>query len=249
MLSVIRFLFNKQIFTMNNFLNISPAECGHVYKKLEDNGEMHFAISEYLITKGYHGAAVSHLILGTEELIKALALFMESKGFSVRRIKGVSRLFSQHVPRHHLMRDFFSVWLFLRPFIKEWERTDGHYSIAEFDREGNVIGGFLKNSIGKTLTGWIRARSNFEWWKNADMLKQRGFYVDYADRLICPDDIDIKQYQEALAHVSRFREDYDQLIVNLNSASEKKLARFREYFKESEMPEIIRQMIERKNSE
>ena len=71
-----------------SFLQLSPAECGitgHIA-----------AIEEY-------GSAISHLVLGAEELLKGVVLLMDYKGFHLRKVKGISRIFFQHRARHAVL--------------------------------------------------------------------------------------------------------------------------------------------------
>ena len=105
------------------FIDLSPDECGETHSKVLLNAEQHFNISEILASMGLFGPAISHLILGTEEKIKALLLLLESKHFQLRKVRGVNKIFNQHFARHHIIRNFYSVWTFLKPFFEKWIAT------------------------------------------------------------------------------------------------------------------------------
>lgn len=76
-----------------SFLEISLETCGEVYPLIRRNAEMHFKSAKILSKVKEYPHAVSHLILGTEELIKSFVLLLENKQFNLRAIKGYKKLF------------------------------------------------------------------------------------------------------------------------------------------------------------
>lgn len=62
-----------------SFLEISKQECLNNYQKLIDNSVRHFKVAEIIFNNEEYGIAISHLILGTEELVKAFILYLEEK--------------------------------------------------------------------------------------------------------------------------------------------------------------------------
>jgi len=58
------------------FYTINPKQCLASYPTVLDNGARQFRIANILADQEEYGSAVSHLVLGAEELLKATALFM-----------------------------------------------------------------------------------------------------------------------------------------------------------------------------
>ena len=85
-----------------NFLNISPEKCLNSYTELLENSDRHFYIATLIADKDEFGMAISHLILGSEELVKAIIIYLDGFGLNIRTIKGVNVLFNHHKPRHYI---------------------------------------------------------------------------------------------------------------------------------------------------
>jgi len=56
---------------------LTNEECYDAYKKAFSTAEVHRKSAESIAKNGYYGTAVSHLILGTEELTKGLLLLYQ----------------------------------------------------------------------------------------------------------------------------------------------------------------------------
>lgn len=234
---------------VKDFMTISEQECGIVYRHVIKQANHHFYIAENISSQSHYGAAISHLILGSEEMIKGVTLLLEAKGFKVRKIKGINKLFRQHGARHNLIRDLFSVWLFTRPLVIKWINTNGQYTVLEADESGKITGGFVIEALFKILLGWTKAKNNFHWWVNADNLKQKGFYSDYSNGLQLPSNLTVKDYEEAHRHTLRFRNDAQSFIVWLENSPQLKLEEFRKNFVEAQFPQLIEETIFRKHEE
>ncbi len=68
------------------FFNIDRKECGLAYLETIRNANKHIEIAESLQTSREYGVAISHLIIGSEEVVKALILYMDSVGFNFRQV-------------------------------------------------------------------------------------------------------------------------------------------------------------------
>lgn len=81
----------KKIANMNeNFLNISQLACQKSHMTILENSDRHFIVAEKIYEmKDFYGIAISHLILSTEELVKALIIYLEGEGLHLRSIKGI----------------------------------------------------------------------------------------------------------------------------------------------------------------
>ena len=66
----------------------------------------------------------------------------------------------------------------------------------------------LTKELSDGLSEAGRVFDNLDWWKNADEIKQNGFYVNYNDKLITPGHIKSKEYDDAKVVVERLQRTY-----------------------------------------
>jgi AbiV family abortive infection protein len=209
------------------FLNLTPKECEETYPSLVANGNIHFTIANLLGEKEYYGSAISHLILGAEELTKALVIFFDSLGFSLRQKQGVNKLFKDHKSRHQLNSVIQGMSLIIGPILeilrkeKAPELTDKELSkigIQKPDQLLLTIDGKTFDSILETLSiqSTVDYSSISHFWNNADNSKQNGFYVEYQDKLIEPIKISKSDFSSTLVITNKFRVDSNELINHVN---------------------------------
>jgi AbiV family abortive infection protein len=143
------------------------------------NARAHRHAARVLTAEKSFGCAVSHLVLGSEEVAKAVILI--SVGYGVEwDDKYLKVWFTRHWPRH-----FAGQFTIMLEAVLERHFPRG-------DMEGMNPGAQLRAAwrmmrfLRKNLVSEIFALGNdpelakqIEWWGEADELKQRGFYVDY----------------------------------------------------------------------
>ena len=81
------------------------------YNKIFDNGLLHINGARILAEQGAFGFAVSHLILGIEELIKYQVVqthFANSNVFADKEVNPENRnsIFRDHMKKHDLIKEF-----------------------------------------------------------------------------------------------------------------------------------------------
>lgn len=135
------------------FLNISLEECGKVYPIIQKNAETHFHSAKILANEKKYANAVAHLILGSEELLKSLVLFLESKAFDLRNVEGYKKLFSNHRARHSIIKEFYSVIIIIKKFIELFESKKKEPLFLQ-----------ILKGIKSGLEGVLQAANNHEWW-------------------------------------------------------------------------------------
>jgi len=102
-----------------DFVSISQKECLTFYKSVIENSDRHFKIAEILSHSKEYANAICHLILGTEELVKASILLLDGIGLDIRHnVSGVRKLFYNHPPRHFLSATFSLTTSIMNPFLK-----------------------------------------------------------------------------------------------------------------------------------
>lgn len=217
------------------FLNLSPNECGLAHYPVRKNAERHFRVAKILSNHKEYPNAIAHLILGTEEFIKATVLLMESKGFTMSKMKKYKSLFYNHSARHTIIRDFYSMWMVMSNLFDTKPRKKN---------ENKVL--YWLNIIKDVAGDVIESVDNHEWWKTADTRKQNCFYVDYANGLLVPSSFTELQYLEAKKHVERFIYDMRVIIAVLIKANEEQLHILRERFWDYDFPDMVSEVISKK---
>lgn len=217
----------------SDFLNISIDKCGEVYSEVQKNAESHFRCAKILAEANEHPNAIAHLILGTEEMIKALVLFLEYKEFDLRKVDGYKSLFFNHRARHSIIKEFYSVTLFLKKIITMPQPKDKHWLLQTF------------YYLGQGLDGIVEAKENYEWWDNADALKQNCFYVDYRDIVIAPANFQKSDYDKALKFVKSFKEDIQIVIEAILDMPIVKLKDLSKNLKDANFDKLLGESIKR----
>lgn len=167
-----------------NFFQLQPAEYLAIYPVVIANAERQYHVASILAANLEYGNAISHLILGSEELLKAATVLMEGKGFNLRKSAGIRKTFYNHRARHSIFKEVFSVLLAFKTFRNK-------------SRSTSLFAGLLQGAV----SGWL----NYRWWEKADILKQKGFYTDYSGELSDPGSLDKNDYEKALRHTHALR--------------------------------------------
>lgn len=214
------------------FANLDTKECLLVYKSVLDNGQSHLDVAEILASNNKFPVAISHLILGSEELIKGLLLFLEGKAFDLRKHKEINLLFNNHKARHTTIWSSLFMWTLIK-----------HLS--------NLFNpGISLRKIFKLFDGLFIADDSKKWWKNAEELKQRGFYVDYNNKIILPTELSDKDYKETNGYVQMLKKEIFLAIKKVEEFSTEDLNNLKEKINEVKYDKMIAEAIqkERKNN-
>lgn len=121
------------------FIDLSQEECLNCYSRILENANEHFEIAELLANNGYYGSAISHLVLCSEELLKAIIIFFDGHGTEIRKIKGMETFFIHHVPRHVFWATFIrfsskNIYKNLAEFLVKYKFIDeSSIPVSELD--------------------------------------------------------------------------------------------------------------------
>jgi AbiV family abortive infection protein len=217
-----------------NFINLSKEDCLKVYPVVNANASRHFKVAGILSDAKEYPNAVAHLILGTEEQIKTVALFLDGKGFNFSTMKDYKKIFYNHTARHSILKEFFSIWIFCKSIFDLKKKKKGEHLLT-------YALGIATSILGAGLDGI----TNYEWWNIADKLKQNGFYVDYINGVISPETIGEADYKKAYKIVTAFRKDIRLFIGAISVADEKQLKEFKANFETAELKSLIEESIAR----
>lgn len=161
-----------------------------------ENGKNHLVLSESAASLEFYGFAVSHIILASEELIKALVLIGLNGDREFICPAERDKIFKNHSFKHFNIEEFF---LSLTGYyINDYEYNWQHY----FFTPSNALNKFQSTSLFLSkalklgeLTG-EESEMLSELMKSANNLKNKGFYVDYQGDWKVPEDVDKICYQK-----------------------------------------------------
>lgn len=211
------------------FFEISKQECLFLYHELVANCERHFRIAQLLADNDEYGTAISHRVLGAEELVKAMIIYFDGIGLNLRRVSGISKLFRDHKTRHAITFNFVLMATTLKPMLEIVERIrvylhfpDSRINLNELENaiilnDQNIVEQTAK-LFGETLVSKIENQLDF--WFAADDYKMKGFYVDFKTTLQSPGQISKLEYKNAFDATELFHKECFELISYTKSLSD-----------------------------
>jgi len=222
----------------NIFRSLDGKGSKEIYPKLRKNADKHFKAAELLVNAGDFANSIAHLILGSEELVKSFVLVLQAYDFPVKKIANYDKLFTHHVARHNLLKEFYSIYRFITGIVEWPDWNKGSSFLSNFIKVLNYGVAVLNTSV-----------ENYEWWNNADQMKQHCFYLDYNTiGTFDPAAIDRKAYETTFNITKKFREDLRLMVILIERASAPALGELKEAFIFSGLVEQIDESIMRKKS-
>lgn len=175
------------------------------YIKIFENGNNHLDIARILASYEYYGSAISHIVLGIEELIKYqvyLHWLASPDNFKNKEVNGI---FTNHKVKHDFIKEFSnslsskSSDAFLEFVIKS--ATGQQLDVKDHEVENNrfkEIGSFLNTAWKETNLSEIERMNFIDWLNKADNFKKEGFYVDKSnDNWTFPSDFKKEEFKIA----------------------------------------------------
>jgi AbiV family abortive infection protein len=231
------------------FLNISAAECLIVYKDIIKNSDKRWESGLLLAKNGDYALGISTSIISIEELIKAIIIFLDGKGFDLRKSKGIDSFFRNHEIRYLLAYFIFIITL-AGDELKKWiEKINNNQEQANF---------FLKN-IRVEKKDWfekyryyflrklIILKSELNWFSQIDLFRQRGFYCDYSTELKNPVHISEREFKEVIFRLEKIRNAGIFFLEELSKnefESQEQIKQLKKDFQENNFYELISKGLE-----
>jgi len=213
---------------ITNFMSLTAEECGAFYPIAKSNALRHLRAAKMLYVFGDKANAIAHRILGTEEMVKALLLFLEGKGMELRSINAIKPLFRHHVPRHKLFKTFFTSLHAMHTI-----------SVASSLPFGKAI--------AKLLLGALEAYSNVGWWERAEKTKQKAFYADHDNGVYNdPSKLTEQDYRAAYAYTRAVNLRMMDVIDYVSKMNSQELVWFKESFHTAQFPELLAETLKKK---
>jgi AbiV family abortive infection protein len=185
------------------------------YNKIFDNGLLHIDTAKILADNGSFGYAISHLILGIEELIKyqvVLMHFADNTLFADKEVDQGNRhsVFRDHLKKHDLIKEFqqsiskefasdFQDYIFRKATGREL--TEKHFAVER--NRFKEWGSFFSVSFSEINIPETEQQAFFEWLNKANDTKNKGLYVNWKNsNFESPSDIQKNQFETALIYAN-----------------------------------------------
>lgn len=211
--------------TKKTFFNIDRKECKLVSEEAIGNAKNHIILAEKLHNSGEYGLGISHLIIGSEEIVKALILHMDSVGFNFRQVKGMKSVFENHQLRYFISFIMFSLSVFLdetNNFLKTRKGGKTGLDLLEEFTHKMTKNEKYKRLMFKNITSKLEFLiDEINWFNGFDLLRQKGFYVDYKEKIETPLSASKSEYLSVKIRVERVYNSIIELISGLNFDNEK----------------------------
>lgn len=181
------------------------------YNKIFNNGQAHIDASKILANNGDYGFAISHLILGIEELIKYQIVYTnicsEDQVFTNNEFNDV---FYKHRTKHSLLEEFQKAISseFSEDFIESVFYEFAGRELEEKHKKVRAnrfkeMGSFMAIAYSEINISENEKENFFNWLNQANELKNRGFYVDRIDRILqSPEDISKEEFELAFKYAN-----------------------------------------------
>jgi AbiV family abortive infection protein len=174
-----------------SFLQINNKECEVIYVYVLENGQSLLKTGQTCAEIGNYGLAITLSILGIEESIKGVLLFVKSQGVNVHMIRELKQAITgDHQTRHETVA--------LLELVKLMRSA-----VNVISNPKDAIRNFLKNpvAIENLLTGNLEFSTfnNIDWWTEANEKKNNGFYACYKNGLRLPSDTTQDEYLKSKA--------------------------------------------------
>lgn len=192
---------------------LSDGECYDAYKKAFLTAEVHKSTADSIAKNGFYGTAVSHLILETEELTKGLLLLCQSFKINIRNVPSIHLFFSDHILKHQFAIYVNTMYPMLKLIMgvvfKMREELHNPNAKIEYTQMEQA---FLDKNEKRILAGFKDLPSMFDWWDDANKMKNKGFYVDYTTSLETPMQVEEHEYLQAIYITENYKKQLQDII-------------------------------------
>jgi len=188
---------------MKKFLNLSVQDSKSLDVPLYKNALSLKQDAKYIAeNRNSYSSATSLLVLSTEEAIKSILVFLHAENCNIYKIKDAKKFFSDHVMRHHIA-------MLIEVGLGIYESYELYYNrkpTTLLKTKYNWLNTFLNGALDivNSIDPFIKTEENVEYLQQFNLIKNKGFYVDYQNGLIDPQtEVTIEDYKKALIILDR----------------------------------------------
>lgn len=205
-------------------------------QKAFESAEWHKKTAESIAKDGHFGIPVSHLILSTEQSVAGLLIYAQHIGFDIKNTPRIHLFFTDHIIKHNLATLISVMYPILTYMIGYVEKSrDKLHNKIEIEES---ISFSTKKEV---VTLFKDLPEMFEWWENANIQKNKGFYIDYSSSLETPMQVTQTEYELAFYIIENFQNQVSELVRFCENLSEEEK---KELIKNFKINEMLVQLIE-----
>jgi AbiV family abortive infection protein len=183
------------------------------YTQIFENGVKHITAAKEFGKKEMYGFAISHFVLGAEELIKYYVVMnqlVDNTLFQEADPSKKGNIFRRHRTKHKLIREFqeaiserFAEKHIQTVFLREIGRPLDSEQEETLKNRFRHFGSFLALAFGENNLSDEDRKDFLAWLSKANESKNNGFYVDNRNGIfVGPNNISKEEYQQALKHIT-----------------------------------------------
>jgi AbiV family abortive infection protein len=189
------------------FTTLSQADCSSFYKAILENAEDKWATAQLLSQNSKFGSAVPMLIVSIEEYIKALVVFFDGQGFTIRKVKGMEHFFTQHKLRYIIAYIAFAMGVFGNDLVRLLLMVKANPALI-----GELLQDIQTNEAAfqKKMVKYFQKKtrlllSELDWFASVDLFRQNGMYSDVRDRFLSPLEISEQDYRQVYRRLKKVK--------------------------------------------
>jgi AbiV family abortive infection protein len=203
----------------NSFFSIPREKLLTLYPAIIKNSDEQYQTAIEIYENGKPGIAIPHLLISSEELIKALIVVLDAKGFKFRTIKGMDIFFRNHEIRFFISALIFVVSLFGDDLFRFLEKmkTDHTKAMSMMLNIKNREESSMNKIKWYFLRKYVIIQAEIKWFSNAELFRQNGFYVDMSGNLVSPLTITPQQFQETKMRIDKVNKIIKYMIETFES--------------------------------
>lgn len=213
------------------FLTISKKECLEVYTSILKNSDQKWEAGKNLAAINDYGGATSMAIISVEEMVKALIVFLDGKGFEFRNVKGMDTVFKHHQIRYLIAYAMFALSLVgdeLFKFLAKIRENPSEVIRMDEAMVQNEEEFFEKNIKQYLFRKLIQLKREFDWFSQVDIFRQDGFYCDYDEQLKNPITISSYDYEQVIQRLEKVLKVGKEIILAFENQDEKLTDQFKD---------------------
>lgn len=183
---------------MKGLLELKKTEANRLFKELHSNASVLIETGQFAAQKENFGVAVSLSILGVEEFVKSIVIYLHSSGINIFKIKELQHIFHKH-KRKHEFAILLEVLVIIEAFFpnENKQKTVKNRDSRRIKSTDKVI--IFFDQVLEVLEPVIKLNEHIEWWDRADNMKNMGFYVDFRNESVkSPTRISKQEYDKAI---------------------------------------------------
>ncbi|NHM07609.1 AbiV family abortive infection protein [Flavobacterium sp. CYK-4] len=178
-----------------------------------ENAKRHITTSNLLSAQGLYGIAISHIILGAEEYIKALILLNLSGDSEFINDSEKVELFKNHKFKHNNIKEFLKSLSDTAVEKYDAEMFDRLINYTDPDSKYSMDGFYISRVFDITSLTENDAAKLIKWLVKANDLKNNGFYINLDENWESPERFNADDYKEANALITVLQNAIDPIFT------------------------------------